>query len=348
MGIHHSQQKKAEKAGYTLEERDDLVRAFWPKRSLEIFGVSSSDAMAQMQAAMVIASDDEFKVNTQAGQRLVYVTRNADDLVLVGSPMPPVAAHKAIFLDKNAEWREPIGDDTPGNTGGYDGPFGVSGADGSVLETDPTADIPNAPPAVQQVERSPQGVALNGAIAYAEGTPASDCPFDGESEDEADDADAWYTAWDEAADAASEAEDAKGGSVVSEKYRAKYAEAGHPTHCGDWLAEFLNEQCLSKEGTDLARFEAICQLNGVDTSKYRREGVGWQGRLRMTGRNLLAKKVYLAGGILLTPGIEPEAGPDAHKAPAEWMAAQRFKMPKADQAKPIPDATIAVASGKAA
>ena len=56
-------------------------------------------------------------------------------------------------------------------------------------------------------------------------------------------------------------------------------EAGHPTHCGDWLAETLNDICLNKEGVNLELFEGICGLNGVDTAKYKRSGVGWQSVL---------------------------------------------------------------------
>lgn len=180
-------------------------------------------------------------------------------------------------------------------------------------------------------------VPIDGAIAYAEGISAADCPYFSETDDDEEYAnfERWNEEWDAAADAheAEEEGGSKGGSVVSEKYRARYAEMGHPTHCGDWLAELLNNLCLTKKDTDLDRFEAICAANGVDTSKYKRDGVGWQGRIRMTGRNLLAKRVYLAGGVIKTPveGAEAE-----YRAPAEWMATQRFKMPKADQAKPVP------------
>jgi hypothetical protein len=334
MGIHHSQAKKAEKAGYTLEEQEDgMVRAFWPKRAVSLVGSSAGDAMTQMQAAQVLV-EAGYRVKAVDTPRLVMILNDAD-MALAGSPMTPVEAHKTLIVDKqDGHWVD----------------VSVQTDDVEKMgeeEEYPNASIPDTTAPAPIVERSPSGVALNGAIAYKEGTPAGDCPYSSEGSDETGEDEGneeydnfvrWNNEWDEAADEAAEEEDSKGGSVVAEKYRAKYAEMGHPTHCGDWLAEFLNEQVLSKEGTDLDRFEAICALNGVDTSKYRREGVGWQGRLRMTGRNLLAKKVYLAGGILLTPGINPEAGPDKHRAPAEWMATQRFKMPKADQAKPIPEA----------
>ena len=117
-----------------------------------------------------------------------------------------------------------------------------------------------------------------------------------------------------------------GGSVVKSEYRARYAERGHPAHCGDWLAETLNGLILGKTHTDLEKFEELCALNGVDTSKYKREGTGWQGRIRMTGRNLLAKRVFEADGVLLLPpSVRPEPGVEQLQAPADWMAAQRYK-----------------------
>lgn len=197
------------------------------------------------------------------------------------------------------------------------------------------------------------GIAINGAVAYKEGTSAADCPYSSEEQiqvqmDDGNEVDEdnpeyenfvrWNEEWDAAADAHEEENPKEGGSVVATKYRLKYAEMGHPTHCGDWLAETLNEIVLNKEGVNLELFEAICNMNDVDTSKYKRSGVGWQGRIRMTGRNLLAKKVYLAGGVLLLP--ETINGGKAH-APGDWMQEQRFKVPKADQGAP----TIAIASG---
>jgi hypothetical protein len=221
-----------------------------------------------------------------------------------------VDALEAI-LNSGVQWEYPLGDGVP------DAPAA------------PATDQQSAPAAATEptkVERSPKGVALDGAVAYKEGTPSGDNPYlaedMGEEEGDAHQfAEEWDAAWDAAADENAESED-KGGSVVSEKYRAKYAEAGHPTHCGDWLAETLNALCLTKAGTELDRFEAICAANGVDTSKYKRTGVGWQGRIRMTGRNLLAKAVFKAKGLLLTPieGAEP-----SYQAPQSWLDQQRFK-----------------------
>ncbi len=325
MTIHHSQIKKAEKMGIQLGEEGDSFFAFWPKRALKIYGTSPGDAMAQAQAALVVMDGDDYRIvpNPDADHRLVDVVH--DGLILAGGPMPPVAAHKIIFMDKTATWED--ADDGRDNSDGFDADNNAdSGGDGSSVPT---------------IERI-NGVAIDGKVAYSEGTPAGDCPYssEGDEDGEYENFERWNVEWDAAADEHEE-EDAKGGSVVSEKYRAKYAEAGHPTHCGDWLAETLNEICLNKAGTNLELFEEICGLNGVDTSKYKRSGVGWEGRIRMTGRNLMARKVYVAGGILVLP-LTINGG--VMKAPAEWMNAQRYKMPKADQDKPVPTSTIAVAT----
>lgn len=320
MTIHHSQIKKAEKAGYTLTEKDDRVEAFWPKRSLVIIGASPADAMAQMQAAIAVVGGDEYRMIKDADSTRLVSTYNADGKRLAGSPMPPVAVHGLIFGGK-AEWEEEGGEN---DQAGIDAP----------LSDAPIADDPSPSTIATVVERI-NGVAVDGAVAFAEGTPAGDCPYsseEGPDEDNDENYDnfiRWNEEWDAAADAKSdEEEEGKGGSVVSAKYRAKYAEAGHPTHCGDWLAETLNEICLNKEGVNLELFEGICKLNGVDTSKYRREGIGWQGRIRMTGRNLMSKRVFLNDGKL----ILPESMGGFKQAPEEWMALQRFKaLPKAEQ-----------------
>lgn len=149
------------------------------------------------------------------------------------------------------------------------------------------------------------GVPINGAIAYKEGFFAADCPY---MEEDDLDFNRWNTEWDQAADEATAPPQPKGpGSVITGRYRAKYSEDGHPTHCGDELAVLLNEMCSNKAGTNLEVFEHICDLNGIDLSKYNRSTKGWQGRLRMTGRNLLSKKVAKRGGWLIVPyGLDAE------------------------------------------
>ena len=323
MTISHAQVSQAAKMNVTLEEHADgenvLVRAFWPDKGVAVYGTSPTDAIKQMKAAISITGmEGEYRVLADMEQKRMIRVYGPDSAF--SDLMTPVAALKAV---KKGDLKLKSDDESSDTT-----------ADPEVSDhTD-----------VDAVERASNGVALDGATAYAEGTPAGDNPWPTDGTDEEyESAVKWDEEWDAAADKVVEDGDddaPKGGSVVGEKYRAKYSEAGHPTHCGDWLAETLNELCIGANRTDIARFEAICSANGVDTSKYRREGTGWQGRIRMTGRNLLAKKVYMAGGLLLAPSADPDdsEGMAKHQAPAEWMSAQRFKMPKAQQDQPIPEA----------
>jgi len=162
------------------------------------------------------------------------------------------------------------------------------------------------------------GIPTDGAIAYKEGFMAGDCPY---MEEDDLDFNRWNAEWDAAADIHEEevtqsAKPKGPGSIITGRYRANYSEAGHPTHCGDELAQLLNQICSNKAGTNIGLFEAICAANGVDLSKYNRTTKGWQGRLRMTGRNLLARKVRDNGGVLLMPnGMIPEF----HKLSQEWI-----------------------------
>ena len=171
------------------------------------------------------------------------------------------------------------------------------------------------------------GVAKDGKVAYKEGTPAADCPYLEESDDFA----RWNEDWDTAADEASaeETKEAKVGSVVTNRYRAQYSEMGHPTHCGDELAVLLNAICQNKAGTNLEMFTAICAANGVDLTRYKSNSKGWQGRLRMTGRNLLSKKVYEQHGRLNMPfGYAPEF----YQLTEDWLMSVKIKFkPKADR-----------------
>lgn len=299
MTIHHSTIKKAERLGVILTETDSGVMAHYAKNNVRLFGPTPADAMNQITAAIEIIGMG-LEMTVHEDNRHVTVKNPESGLILDGGPHTAFGAHGLLKTGK-ATWADP--------------------------NAAPPADTkPEA-----EVARAANGVALDGAVAYREGTPAGDNPYAREdaTEEEYALAAKWDEEWDAAADAAEEAKPKPTGSVVSDRYRALYAEKGHPTHCGDWLANLLNNMCQSKAGTDLDRFEAICQANGVDTSKYNRTTKGWQGRLRMTGRNLLAKRVYLNDGILLTPFEWAEQ--KQFKAPAEWMAEQKYKMPVAQQ-----------------
>jgi hypothetical protein len=157
----------------------------------------------------------------------------------------------------------------------------------------------------------------DGGVAYKEGVMAGDCPYLEDEEEQ--EFTRWNREWDEAAD--EHEAPPKVGSVISNRYRALYSEMGHPTHCGDRLALLLNSLCNNKAGTNLEVFERICQVNGVDLSKYNRTGKGWQGRLRMTGRNLLAKRVAANDGVLKLP----EGMGEDLKLDYDWIETTRNK-----------------------
>lgn len=317
MAIHHTQVKKAEKIGVILSESSDvLFDAFWPKHNLHIFGVSPTDAIQQASAAQEIMTEG---IAQGVTPRIVH---HPDVLRLVN------VSDGDKWL--STEYRTPgdLRNILRANNGGaYQFDFEQPNLGDEMVKEDETdaAEVDNT-------ARSESGVALDGRIAYAEGTSAGDCPYSSETEDEEEysNFERWNEEWDAAADEQTD-EDAKGGSVVKEKYRAIYAERGHPTHCGDWLAELLNNLVLGKKATDIARFEGICNANGVSLAKYKHEGKGWEGRLRMTGRNLLAKVVFHTGGVLKVPSLDPATpGDEEYRAPGEWMDSQRFKKAKTD------------------
>lgn len=297
MAIHHAQHRQAEQYGFTLDERAPHVRAFHPSTGTQVFGASAKDAINQMLAFLNIykldpdvrfKTGDEYLDNVRIGR--LHNAQSGMISISVGTPVE-------LFRDfKTLTWADPDADFEPD-------------AEKPVVDDTPL------------IKRAENGVPLDGAVAYKEGVMAADNPFAEGSEE----ADEWDAQWDQSADESADAEeDSKGGSVVSPKYRHKYAELGHPTHCGDWLANLLNNFCVGSKATDLETFEKICALNGVDTSKYNRTSPGWQGRLRMTGRNLLARKVYDAKQIKV-PNSEVEDGVQIITAPADWIAVQRFK-----------------------
>lgn len=126
------------------------------------------------------------------------------------------------------------------------------------------------------------------------------------------------------ADAAeAEEEERKGGSVVPDVFKKRYAEAGHPGTCGDWLAFALDPLVTTNGKLDPDAMQEVARLNGVDVSNLNRTTPGWQGRFRMTARNLLVKKVGVAG-FLLVPSVEGD--PAQLPAPAEWLAANQPKI----------------------
>lgn len=326
MAIHHSTKTKAEKLGIILTELGDgkspsfndtaefpvgTVQAFWGKHNVYAFGVGAKPAVEQAEA--LIALKDKHPTchihNEPSDPFLIRVWNDDRTLVLDREAMIPTDA--LMVAEQGKPWM-------------------------------------------------PTEVPLDGGEAHKAGFPITDNPYefdawrtdgsmDGSDDpepvpsEEDDAARLWDEQWEASADEADAAEDEPdiGGSVVKPEYRIRYAEAGHPNHCGDWLANTLNNLVLGKTVTDLERLETIFAENGVDTSKYDRTNNGWQGRIRMTGRNMLARRVFINNGKLaLPPGIHPE-GLLELIAPGEWMSAQRFKAPKAKAAEvEQPDGTV--------
>lgn len=133
------------------------------------------------------------------------------------------------------------------------------------------------------------------------------------------------------ADAAElEEEDLKGGSVVPDKYKTLYKEAGHPNTCGDWLSDVLGPLTTTPAGKlDPDAMAEVARLNGINTDKLNRTTPGWQGRFRMTARNMLVKVVAKNGFI----SVPPTDKGDSEKAPSDWLAANQPKVKEAGDKK---------------
>src|SRR5262245_58469616 len=103
--------------------------------------------------------------------------------------------------------------------------------------------------------RNDAGMALDGGVAFAEGVARDENPYTNETLNKR-----WAEQWDAANAEANPPEEQEDKhqegdgefkeddegtpvgekSVVKSRYRVKYAELGHPKHCGDWLAQVLN------------------------------------------------------------------------------------------------------------
>lgn len=242
--IHHMHRKQAEKMGVELTRTGQYeVRAFWPSRNFELFGVDAREALDKMEREQeLIAANERGEPTT--------IIRVADD-----------------FEDKPSKI---------------------------------------------------DGVPTDGRIAHQKGFAIVDNPLNEDDQEY----EQWNEAWEESAEEATNApvaEEEKVGSVVKTKYRAIYKERGHPAHCGDELAIKLNNLVLDGNHTNIEYFKMILDANDVDVSKLNTTSPGWQGRYRMTGRNMLAKRVFAAGGMLKLPSGE------YFKMSADWLATQRFK-----------------------
>lgn len=121
-------------------------------------------------------------------------------------------------------------------------------------------------------------------------------------------------------EAEADAEEEKRGSVVKSRFKQRYAERGTPRGNNDWLFQTLAHHTLDDNGKlDVAALDAIAQANGVSLDKYKREGNGWQGRLRMTAGLILRPIVAREGALRIPRGKRV----GREEAPAEFVAAWR-------------------------
>lgn len=129
-----------------------------------------------------------------------------------------------------------------------------------------------------------------------------------------------------------EEEDAAGRSVVPDKYKERYKAEGHAGNCGDWLASLLIELTTNKAGYLPDAMCAIADANGAKIDHLNTTSKGWQGRHRMTARNLLVKKVAAKGAVILPAGIGGDDDREI-KAPEAWCLANAPKIKEAKKGK---------------
>jgi hypothetical protein len=288
MAVHHTKIKQAMAIGCHLSLTDnDRYRIFWPQRSVELFEHTANEALHEMEAVQnILKHSPDYRIIPVEGSSTVILLNQLTGKNLANTPSLPSEIWAIIEAGED-RWVEPL----------------------------------NGPGRYEKVEDGRiSGISKNGAVAYKEGVPAADCPY----LEGSDDFSRWNDEWDEAADKHEEeaTKPSIKGSVITNEYRARYSESGHPTHCGDELAILLNNLCLNKAGINMELFEAICMANGVDLSHYSRTARGWQGLLRMTGRNMLAKRVKENKGKVLMPlGMMP----DVYQLSGDWVTQAEIK-----------------------
>jgi hypothetical protein len=89
---------------------------------------------------------------------------------------------------------------------------------------------------------------------------------------------------------------------------------------GDWLQRELQAETVGKDGKlDLQRFIAIMDANGVDYSRWKREGHGWEGRFRMSG-SLVLRGIVGKTATFRTPEHTVDVSKIASEGDAEAQA----------------------------
>jgi hypothetical protein len=105
-------------------------------------------------------------------------------------------------------------------------------------------------------------------------------------------------------------------SVVAPKYKNKYIENANAIGVKhkaakrsnwDWLAQEIAAVTLDdKHNLDVPAFLALLDANQVDHSKWTNRNKGWEGRLRMTGRVALQRKVVEHSLLTFADGTTAE------------------------------------------
>lgn len=105
------------------------------------------------------------------------------------------------------------------------------------------------------------------------------------------------------------------GATYKERYAARAAEKGRKDKaakrsCCDWLADQLAKLVLNedkKRSLNVDAFEQLLEANAIRHEAWKREGKGWQGRFRMSGRLALQREVAESGVLVTADGEEIRA-----------------------------------------
>lgn len=146
------------------------------------------------------------------------------------------------------------------------------------------------------------------------------------------------------ADDAEEDED-RPTSVVPDHFKKLYKEIGVAGQDnGDWLAAQMHSLCTitdgKKDSVSVEKVELLALANGITYALV--EGArGWQGRYRMTVRNILQKKVADTGLLHVPSSLLNGAEPEERQAPAafceKWATKPKAKRVRAKKTEASAD-----------
>lgn len=131
-------------------------------------------------------------------------------------------------------------------------------------------------------------------------------------------------------------------SVVPEGFKALYREIGiNGQDNGDFLAAAMSEFCRTTEGIDVFRVEKLLSRNGIDREPIAGNR-GWEGRYRMTARNMLARRIADDGTLYVPVSLVSGEDPKEQALPVPPSFRDRWaSKPKKSRAKAKPEAEAA-------